>query len=98
MKYLTFHLVVCIWRSRENLKIESFKEFFKIVKLAIHFKGAQAWEIRRRVFYTAQACMGRWLRNDKKNLKIFVGRHSDVLLAKISVRVLGTCAKNDFYY
>jgi hypothetical protein len=26
----------------------------------IFFKGAQAWDIRRRVFYTIQACMGRW--------------------------------------
>ncbi len=26
-------------------------------------KGAQAWDIRRRVFYAIQACMGSWLRN-----------------------------------
>ncbi len=26
-------------------------------------KGAQAWDIRRWVFYAIQACMGRWLRN-----------------------------------
>ncbi len=35
----------------------------QIFSLLTTFKGAQAWDIRRRVFYTNQAFMGRWLRN-----------------------------------
>ncbi len=43
-----------------------------ISKLYLLLKWAQTWDIRRRVFYAIQACMGRWLRNKEINLIFFL--------------------------
>jgi hypothetical protein len=32
------------------------------------FKGAQAWDIRERVFYTNQTCAARWIGDWRKNM------------------------------
>ncbi len=37
--------------------------FCLFIKTLFPFKGAQAWDIRRRDFYSNQICMARWLRN-----------------------------------
>ncbi len=37
---------------------------------SLNFKGAQAWDIRLRVFYINQTCMDRWLGTRTKNPKL----------------------------
>jgi len=39
------------------------------VGVKLEVKGAQAWDIRDRVFYTNQACTDRWLGDWRKKLK-----------------------------
>ncbi len=58
------------WKTREGAYSAIYlcrsglcKKIKKFVSLLFPFEGAQAWDIHRRVFYTNQACMGRWLRN-----------------------------------
>ncbi len=41
------------------------KDRYQIVN---YVKGAQAWDIRRRVFYTNQTCPARWLGDWRKNM------------------------------
>ncbi len=52
--------------EKDFLELGKNKTLYVFMVLDSYFwilKGAQAWDIRRRVFYAVQACMGRWLRN-----------------------------------
>ncbi len=60
------------WRNLKNL-YQIFQCSLKSWRATLlNLKGAQAWDIRRRVFYTVKACMGRWLRNWEINLISFM--------------------------
>ena len=51
-----FFLILSNYIIRDGLSLKNISRYCP-------FKGAQAWDIRRRDFYWNQACMGRWLRN-----------------------------------
>ncbi len=55
------------------------------------FKGAQAWDIRERVFYTNQTCTGRWL--GEKNEISQVSVYLKVFGANIFLYLSGTVFK-----
>ncbi len=67
-----------------------------IFNISFHtlFKGAQAWDIRERFFYTNQMLMGRWLGDWRKKLKfrklesLFQGFRREFLIKRtISMRL-----------
>ncbi len=51
-------------------------------------KGAQAWDIRERIFYTNQIRTGRWLGDWRKKMKVF---STNILVRKKSAEMLKNC-------
>ncbi len=85
-------------RNAENGVIVNYLWLGSVVRrtaITYVFKGAQAWDIRERIFYTNQTCTGRWLGAWRKKMKfrklecLFEGFRYEYLIKRtISMRLI----------
>ncbi len=86
-------IFLAVFYSVRSKRLLVFNELFRSFKKVI--KGAQAWDIRERVFYTNQTCTSRWLGDWRKKMTfrklecLFEGFHYEYLIK----RMISMCLK-----